>query len=44
MLNKSHRNMLKNKGPRIDPCDTSNGISSQELYADFATQVLAQES
>ena len=33
MENKSQRNMLKSKGPRIDPWDTPNRISSQELHA-----------
>ena len=27
--------MVKNKGPRIDPCGTPNRISSQELHGQF---------
>ena len=35
MQNKSLRNMLKSKGPRIDAYGTPNRISSQELYVEF---------
>ena len=29
--NKSHKNILKKKGPRADPCGTPNRISDHEL-------------
>ena len=35
MENRSHRKMLTNKGPKMDPCGTPNKIPSQGLYDEF---------
>ena len=31
----SHKKMLNNKGPRIEPCGKPNNISFDELYLSF---------
>ena len=35
MKNKSQKNMLNKRGPKIDPCGHPNKISSHELNSDF---------
>ena len=35
MKNKSHKNMLNKRGPKIDPCGTPNKTSSHEQNSEF---------
>ena len=37
--NKSARNMLNKRGPKIEPCDTPNSISCHELFESFTLTV-----
>ena len=37
--NKSARNMLNKKGPKIEPCGTPNNISCHELFESFTLTV-----